>query len=524
MDAREGIEVDLDVPVLDELSDEDNLLDPHPARTEVKRSLQTRHLSMIALGGSIGTGLFLACGQAISGGGPGSAIIAYLAIGTMIYFMMSGVGELATFLPIPGSFSAYSERFFDPALGFASGWCEMAARSITLTIETLTCGILIKFWLPNFPSWPWELGIFLFIFLVNAFTVRSFAEIEFWMALVKIITVIVFIIVGLLRMFGAIGEATYFRNWVHGDAPFVHGFAGFLGAVVIAGFSFMGSELVGITAAESRNPGRDIPIAIRQVVWRILFFYVLSIFCISCLVPYDDSSLLGADTSDTTKSPFTLVLSKAGIPAAAHIMNAIVLSSVISSGNAMVYTASRMLYALSSTGKAPAIFSHTFKSGIPFWSLLATATIALVVYAMSKIDNQLYTTLIAAISVAGFINWFVIALTHFRFRRAYVAQGFRVRELAYFARLFPVGPIVVMVISFFMAVCHNLDSFKKGEWGHVAITYISVILVLLLYGAYKLWKKTKIIPLMEINFRVGPLQAPLIEGSESGVEPPVESI
>jgi amino acid permease len=116
---------------------------------------------MFALGGSIGTGLFLACGQAISASGPGSAIVSYVAIGTMIYFMMAGVGELATFLPIPGSFSADSERFFDPALGFATGWCEMTTRSITLTIETLTCGILIKFWLPNFPSWPWELGILL---------------------------------------------------------------------------------------------------------------------------------------------------------------------------------------------------------------------------------------------------------------------------------------------------------------------------------------------------------------------------
>jgi amino acid permease len=235
----------------------------HTPNTDVKRSLRTRHLSMIALGGSIGTGLFLACGEAISGSGPGGALLSYVLIGTMIYFLMAGLGEVATFLPMAGSFSTFSGRFVDPALGFASGWNEFIARSITWTIETLTCGILIKFWLPNFPSWPWELGIFLFIFLVNAFTVRSFAEIEFWMALIKIVTVIVFIIVGFLRIFGAIGDATYFRNWVYKDAPFINGFEGFLVAIVFAGFSFLGSELVGIRRGvarpRERHPSSDPP-------------------------------------------------------------------------------------------------------------------------------------------------------------------------------------------------------------------------------------------------------------------------
>jgi lysine-specific permease len=474
---------------------------------------------MIALGGSIGTGLFLACGGAISGSGPGGALLSYILIGAMIYFLMAGLGEIATFLPMAGSFSTFSGRFVDPALGFSSGWNEFLTRSITWTIETLTCGILIKFWLPNFPSWPWELGIFLFIFLVNAFTVRSFAEIEFWMALVKIITVIVFIIVGLLRMFGAIGEATYFRNWVHGDAPFINGFQGFLVAVVVAGFSFLGSELVGITAAESHDPGKDIPVAIRQVVWRILFFYIFSIMCISCLVPYDDPSLLGADASDTTKSPFTLVLWKAGIPAVGDIMNAIILSAVISSGNAMTYSGSRMLYSLAEKGKAPAIFSHTMRSGIPMWSLLAVMTVALVTYGISKIDDSVYSTLLAALSVGGFVNWFTMSLSHLRFRWAFIAQGYDIKRLKYYANLFPIGPFTVMTICVFIAVSCNIESMINGEWGTVFMKYFAAILALVLYTVYKIVKKTKIVPLMEIDLKTSANLKPIEQPDE--IEQPV---
>jgi lysine-specific permease len=159
-------------------------------RTEVKRSLKTRHLTMIALGGSIGTGLFLASGQAISSGGPGGAALSFILVGAMVAFLMAGLGELATFLPVSGSFSAFSERYVDASLGFASGWNEFVGRSITFAVEILTCGLLVRLWLPALPSWYCELPIFVVIFLVNAFTVRSFGEIEFWMSMVKVVAIL----------------------------------------------------------------------------------------------------------------------------------------------------------------------------------------------------------------------------------------------------------------------------------------------------------------------------------------------
>jgi lysine-specific permease len=461
--------------------------------TEVKRVLQTRHLSMIALGGSIGTGLFLACGEAVSGSGPGGAMLSYIIIGILIYFLMSGLGEIATFLPTSGSFSTYSEKFVDPALGFASGWNDFFKNCIVLTVDAISSGILIRYWLPNTPKWIWHISAFILVFLVNAFTARSFGEIEFWLALLKIITIILFIILGVLRIFGAIGTPTYFNNFIIGDAPFVGGIEGILTSLVIAGFSFQGTELVGITAAESDDPQKSIPNAVRQVFWRIIIFYICSMFVISCLIAYNDPSLLGAAVSDVTKSPFTIVLRQVSVYAAADIMNAIILSSILSSMNSMLYSSSRMLYSLSLNKKAPLIFSRTMNSGVPLFALFGTSSISVVLYFLTFLPWDIYSNLISASSLAGFINWFTIAISHYRFRRAFQRENLSLEYLHYHAPLFPVGPIVVMISCVVILILSNLKWFRVGKWGEIAISYMSVILFVVLLLGYKFIMKSKIV-------------------------------
>ena len=222
---------------------------------EMKRSLKTRHVSMIALGGSIGTGLFVASGSAISTAGPGGALVAYIAIGLMVYFLMTSLGEMATYLPVTGSFATYAGRFVDPALGFAMGWNYWFNWAITVAVDVSTSAIVLRYWFPNIPSWVFSLIVLLVIFAINALSVKSFGETEYWLALIKVITVIVFLIVGLLTIIGIIGgHATYLENFTYKKAPFVGGIPAVLSVFVVAGFSFQGTELIGITAGESANP------------------------------------------------------------------------------------------------------------------------------------------------------------------------------------------------------------------------------------------------------------------------------
>jgi lysine-specific permease len=249
-----------------------------------------------------------------------------------------------------------------------------------------------------------------------------------------------------------------------------------------------------MTAAESEDPDRSIPTAIRQVFWRILIFYVFSIFVIGALIPYDNANLLGANAGDVTKSPFTIVLEQAGIPVAKDIMNGVILTSIISAANAAAYSSSRMLYALAMNGKAPSIFKRTLKTGIPIFALAGTSGLCLLVYLLNVIASNVYSTLIKASSLAGFVNWFTIGLSHYRFRRGFEHKGFDVTKMYYRALFFPFGPVFVIAGCAFIVVCSNLDAMREGKWQTVLISYMSVVLFVVLYGAYKIVMKSKIVP------------------------------
>lgn len=328
------------------------------ASTQVKRVLKTRHLSMIALGGSIGTGLFVASGSAIATAGPGGAIAAYVGIGLMVFFLMTSLGEMATYVPVSGSFSEYASRFVDPAFGFALGWNYWLNWAITLAVDVSTTAIVMHFWLPNLPGRLISVGFLALIFVINVVSAKSFAETEYWLSLVKVITVIVFLGVGLLTIAGIMGGShpVGLKNYATGAAPFVGGLPATLSVFVVAGFSFQGTELIGITAGESETPETSIPKAIKQVFWRILLFYILSIAIIAAIIPYTSPNLLGASVNNVAISPFTLVFNRIGMAGAASLMNAVILTSVLSSANSGMYASTRMLWAMGSSGFAPRIF------------------------------------------------------------------------------------------------------------------------------------------------------------------------
>ncbi|CAG8725094.1 11081_t:CDS:2, partial [Ambispora leptoticha] len=393
--------------------------------TNLKRGLEARHLTMISIGGTIGTGLFLASGGAIASGGPGGALVAYMIVGLMIYFMMASLGEMATYLPISGSFNTYAKRYIDPALGFALGWNYWYSWSITVAVEITAGSIVMKYWVSSIPNWVWSLILLSIMFGLNLFSVRGYGEAEYWFSLTKLLTVLVFIIVGFLLDLGFIGDPpTKIGGSVFDSGAFHAGFTGLFSVFLAAGFSFQGTELVGIAAGESSNPRKHVPKAIRQVFWRILLFYILAIFVIGLLIRYDDPRLLNNSGPDgVAVSPFTLVFSMTGFTAAPHLMNAVIMITVLSAGNSGLYASSRVLYNLALDGFAPKIFSKTNSNGIPVMALLMTTGMGCFAFFMSFFgDGRVYTWLLNLSGVSGFITWAGISFTHWRFRRAYVAQ------------------------------------------------------------------------------------------------------
>ena len=455
---------------------------------------------MIALGGSIGTGLFVASGSAISTAGPGGALVAYLGIGLMVYFLMTSLGEMATYLPVTGSFATYARRFVDPAFGFAMGWNYWFNWAITLAVDISTVALVMKFWFPHIPSWIFSLGALLIIFTINALSVKSFGEAEYWMALIKVITVLVFLAVGLLTIFGILGgHATYLENFAYKDAPFVGGIPTILSVFVVAGFSFQGTELIGITAGETKDPEKSLPKAIKQVFWRILLFYILSIFVIACIIPYTSPNLLGSEASDIAISPFTLVFRRAGLASAASVMNAVILTSVLSAANSGMYASTRMLFSLAVDGDAPKMFSRINSHGIPVFALLGTTLVGLFTFLASIFGNQVYSFLVSASGLTGFIAWIGIAVSHYRFRRAFKAQGHELSELKYKAKWFPVGPILALILCILVIIGQDIQSFKDFNWQAIGVSYMSVPLFLILYIYYKVKYKTKLIPLEQVD-------------------------
>jgi len=321
--------------------------------------------------------------------------------------------------------------------------------------------------------------------------------------MIKVVTIIAFLIVGLATIFGVIhSDINVMKNLSVGNHGFVGGPQAILSVFVVAGFSFQGTELIGITAGEAEDPDKSVPKAINQVFWRILLFYILAIFVISALVYYKDPRLLSSSTQNIAVSPFTIVFKNAGIAFAASLMNAVILTSIVSSANSGSYASTRMLYAMARKGDAPKIFAKLSTRGVPVAALVLTTAIGLLAFiANTKGGSVAYTWLVNASWLTGFIAWVGIAISHYRFRRAYVAQGKSLSDLKYKAKWFPFGPLFALVISIGVIIGQDPDSFAHLNWEKIFVTYLSVPLFVILYFWYKVSHKTKLIALKDVDLK-----------------------
>ncbi|KAG2204133.1 hypothetical protein INT47_011616 [Mucor saturninus] len=474
----------------------------------LKRGLKARHIQMIALGGTIGTGLFMASGKAIANGGPGGAIVAYALVGLLVFCVMMSLGEMAAYIPVAGSFSHFATRFADPSLGFMVGWVYWANWAVGVAVELTGVAMIMEYWITSVNSVVWSVVCLVILVAINVFSVKGYGEIEYWISFIKIVVVVIFIIVGICVDTGAVGGVNYgVSNFHLPGGAFPNGFLGVFNVFITAAFSFNGVEIVGITAGESANPHKTVPAAVKQVFYRIVLFYILSILIIGLVIPYTDPNLLqGSD--NISVSPFTLVFQKAGAAWAADMMNAIILITMISAGNSGVYSSSRTLLALATDGYAPHFFCFVNRWGIPIWSVLATCAIGCLAFLTSLFGSGVvFTWLTCLTSLAGLITWVTISVTHIRFRQGYLSQGRSITALPYVAPFFPFCDIFVIIAGTIIIFGQGYKSFIAPITPTGVIsTYIGLILAVVLYAVHKIWKRPSFVKNSEMDFETGTLQ------------------
>jgi lysine-specific permease len=465
------------------------------------RQLNTRMLNMITLGGSIGTGLFLASGNAIYLAGPGGTMLAYLITGVMVYFLMTSLGEMAALMPTTGSFFVYASTFVDPALGYALAWNYWYGWAMTIATEMAAASIIMQFWFPNSAALIWCSTFIVLVVGFNIFSAKIFAEVEYWLSFIKVSVILLFIVAGMAMVMGVTQyEPVGFKNWTIGDAPFHGGALAMLSAFMIAGFSFQGTEVIGIAAGESENPRTTIPKAIKQIFWRILLFFVLSLFIMTLLIPYTSTQLSG---SDVFTSPFTLVFKEIGISMAATFINAVLLIVILSAANSGMYVATRMFWYLASKGHVHSFFSKLNKRGVPVYALALTTLVTTLTFLSSTFGNgTVYFWLINAASLSGFIAWIGIAVSHYRFRQAYLKQGKDINDLPFVAKGYPYSSLSALIFCFIIVAGQNYQAFMNDQidWYGIMVSYLGLPAFLLLWFGYKYVKKTKMIDLMKCQF------------------------
>lgn len=373
---------------------------------ELKRDLKNRHVQLIAIGGTIGTGLFLGSGAAIEKAGP-SVLFVYLIIGVALFFVMRALGELLLSNKGYQSFNDFATDYIGDWAGYVTGWTYWFCWIMTAMADIIAVGVYVRYWF-DIPQWVPAIACLVILLALNLLTVKLFGELEFWFAIIKVITIIALIVIGIVMIVTGFqtdtGYVSVSNLWEHGGF-FPNGIAGFLFAFQMVVFSFVGVELVGVSAAETANPHKNIPSAINKIPVRILLFYVGAVFVILCINPWTELS--------AASSPFVQVFTLVGIPVAAGIINFVVLTSAASAGNSGLFSTSRMMYNLSKHKQAPKPFSKLNKNHVPGNALFTSAVVVSVGALLSYAVPDSAFSIVTTVSAICFIwVWSIILISH----------------------------------------------------------------------------------------------------------------
>ncbi|KAI5122499.1 hypothetical protein M0805_001407 [Coniferiporia weirii] len=518
----------------------------------VQRRLKQRHVQMyvpqlllyfiersfcveyrrIAIAGTLGTGLFLGSGKALSQAGPLGALLAYVLVGTVAYSSLCSVGEMTAHAPVSGTFPHFAARWVDPALGFAVGWNYFYSNATTVPVEITAAQIVLTFWDTNTDHAPiYTAVICVCVCLINIFGVRWFGESEFFFSIIKILLITGLIITGLVIDLGGgpNHERLGFRYWKNpgalAESPLVAAdrvglarFLALLSVLVQAAFSFQGMELVAIAASETESPRRNISKAVRRVFYRILIFYILGILMTGMLVPYNDPNLL-QDTGNAAESPYVIAITRAGIKVLPSIINAAIFTSAFSAGNSFLFCSSRILYGLAVRGQAPRIFAYCTKNGLPIASVLASSAFAFLAFMNVQATSEtVFNWFTSLTTVAGFFTWGAINLTFIFFYRGKRAQGFDRTKSAYYSSLQPYLSYWGLFWCIIFILINGFSVFFEWNASDFVVDYINIPIFFALYFGYKIWKRTKFWKPEEMDFVTG---IPSMEETEIPEVPPV---
>ena len=457
----------------------------HALHTNLKRGMESRHLQMISLGGVIGTGLFLSSGYTIQQAGPIGTILAYSIGALIVYLVMLTLGELSVAMPVTGSFHVYAEKFIGPGTGFVIAIQYWLTWTVALGSEFTAAGLLMQRWFPDSPTWVWSAACIILIFTLNALSVRFFAEAEFWFSSIKVFAICAFIIIGLLAIFGIIPIAGYqhapmFGNLVK-DGIFPNGFVPVFATILTVNFAFSGTELIGVTAGETRDPETAVPKAIHTTLWRLVLFFIGSITVMCALIPWRQAGV--------GESPFVLVFNSIGIPYAGDIMNFVVLTAVLSASNSGLYASTRMVWSMGNEGMIPRWFAKTNRCGVPMLALCAAMAGGLLALLSSVIAaSTVYLVLVALSGLSAVVVWIAIAYCQIVFRRRWLASGHSADELKYRTPGYPYvswAAFILCTASFILVIFDAEQRFALVA---------ELVFIVVCYGIYFLqqwWRKRR---------------------------------
>lgn len=452
----------------------------HIEQGNLKKGLSNRHIQLIALGGSIGTGLFLGISQTIKLAGP-SVILGYAIAGLIAFLMMRQLGEMIVHEPVSGSFSHFAYKYWGKFAGFMSGWNYWVLNILVCMAELSAVGLYIHYWWPDIPTWVSALGFFIFINIINLLHVKLFGEMEFWLAIIKVVAIIAMIAFGsyLLASGSGHSQSSLQNLWQLGGF-FPNGITGLVMAMAMIMFAFGGIELVGIAAAETENPQKTLPKAVNQIVYRVLLFYILSLVVILSLYPWNMMAEGG--------SPFVLIFDSLGSQTVAAVLNFVVLTAAVSVYNSTNYCTSRMLLGLAQQGNAPKFLSKINPRGIPVNAIMVSAFFTLICVLINYLfPEKAFNLLMMLVVAAIVINWVVISYTHLKFKKAmnrmqvkthfpsvaypftnYLCIAFMASILLIMSRS-PDMQIAVLMIPVWIAILLTAYLFKRKQEDHVAL-------------------------------------------------------
>ncbi|OBT84449.1 hypothetical protein VE02_06433 [Pseudogymnoascus sp. 03VT05] len=486
-------------------------------RVTTKRGLKSRHAQMIALGGTIGTGLFVGSGRALNMGGPVTLVIVYLLLTLLVFGIVTATTEMSSYIPVPGSsMSYYGFRFFSPSMGFAMGWMYWYIFSITVPAEITISSLIIEYWDPPVHKAVWLTLIGLIIIVLNCFPVKVYGETEFWFASLKVISILGLLVMAVCLVLGGgpKSDRLGFRYWTDPQPVNEYLFTGsigrlcaFLGTLIFSMFAFaFAPELLVVTGGEMESPRRNLPVAGKRYFYRLVIFYCLGALAISMILPSNSPGLLNG-TSSSASSPWAIAAERAGIKTLPSIINAVILVSAWSAGNSYLYIASRTLYSMALVGNAPKIFTRCSKSGVPYYALAASASFSLLSYLnLSSTGSTVFSWFVNLINTCGFQSWILVCIIYYYFRKATFAQG--VTDLPYRSRFQPYISYISGTVFTFLLFFNGFAIFTKGNWNTSTFiaSYAGIPIFLLFYFGHKFTAGKNdpwIIPSEEVDLYTG---------------------